>query len=126
MTGKIKAITDPKLSLEILSPDEIHRLHTATLDIIENAGVRFPSKSALDIWVTHGAQVDRNTSVVKVPGHIIEEQRNWLLQNTTWQRENRIRICHWMVIMYSSGPTGAGWKYWILTPGYGACPAGRT
>jgi trimethylamine--corrinoid protein Co-methyltransferase len=73
MAGKIKSITNPKLSLEILTQDEINRLHTATLDIIETTGVRFPSKRALDIWEANGAQVDRNTSIVKIPGHIIED-----------------------------------------------------
>jgi trimethylamine--corrinoid protein Co-methyltransferase len=73
MTGKIKSITNPKLRLEILSREEIQRIHTASLDIIENAGVRFPSKRALDIWEAHGARVDRSTYIVKVPGHIIEE-----------------------------------------------------
>ena len=73
MTGKIKSITNPKLSLDILTPEEIQRLHTATLDIIETTGIRFPSKRALDIWEAHGAQVDRNTSIVKVPGQIIED-----------------------------------------------------
>ncbi len=72
MSGKIKSITNPKLSLEILTPEEVRRLHTATLDVIENVGVRFPSQRALAIWEAHGATVDRNTSVVKVPGHIIE------------------------------------------------------
>jgi trimethylamine---corrinoid protein Co-methyltransferase len=73
MTGHIKSITNPKLSLDILTPDEILRLHTATLDIIETTGIRFPSKRALDIWEANGAQVDRKTSVVKVPGQIIED-----------------------------------------------------
>lgn len=73
MSGKIKSITNPKLSLEILSPEEIQRLHTATLDIIETTGVRFPSKRALDLWEAHGGIVDRNTSIVKVSGHIIDE-----------------------------------------------------
>jgi trimethylamine--corrinoid protein Co-methyltransferase len=73
MTGKIKSITDPKLSLDILSPEEIQRIHTASLDVINTTGIRFPSARALDIWEAHGAQVDRNTSIVKVPGHIIEE-----------------------------------------------------
>lgn len=73
MNGKIKSITNPKLSLNILSQEEIHRLHTASLDVIETAGIRFPSKRALDIWEAHGAKVDRNTSIVKVPGHVIEE-----------------------------------------------------
>jgi trimethylamine--corrinoid protein Co-methyltransferase len=73
MLGNIKSITNPKLSLEILTDEEIGRLHTATLDIIETVGVRFPSKRALDIWEAHGAQVDRNTSIVKVPGQIIQD-----------------------------------------------------
>ncbi len=73
MIGKIKAISNPKLSLDILTREEILRLHTASLDIIESTGVRFPSKRALDIWEAHGAQVDRATSIVKVPGHIIED-----------------------------------------------------
>ena len=73
MTGKIKSITNPKLSLEILTPQEVLRLHTTTLDIIEKTGVRFPSKRALDIWEANGAQVDRNTSIVKVKGRIVEE-----------------------------------------------------
>src|SRR4030066_946072 len=73
MTGKIKSITNPKPSQEILTDEEVLRLHTASLDIIESAGIRFPSKRALDIWEAHGAQVDRNASIVKVPGHIIED-----------------------------------------------------
>jgi trimethylamine---corrinoid protein Co-methyltransferase len=73
MSRKIKSITNPKLSLDILSTQEIQRLHTATIDIIETIGVRFPSKRALDLWESHGANVDRNTQIVKVPGHIIEE-----------------------------------------------------
>jgi trimethylamine--corrinoid protein Co-methyltransferase len=73
MSGKIKSITNPKLSLDILTPEEIRRIHTASLDVIETTGIRFPSKRALDIWEEHGAQVDRNSSIVKVPGKIIEE-----------------------------------------------------
>ena len=73
MAGKIKSITNPKLNLDILSPEEVERLHTASLDIIESAGIRFPSKRALDIWEANGARVDRNTSIVKVPGQIIED-----------------------------------------------------
>jgi trimethylamine:corrinoid methyltransferase-like protein len=73
MAGKIKSITNPKLGLDILSPEEIRRIHTASLDVIEATGIRFPSKRAQDIWEAHGAKVDRKSSIVKVPGHIIEE-----------------------------------------------------
>lgn len=73
MAGKIKSITNPRLSLNILTPDDVQRIHEATLDVIENVGIRFPSQKALDIWEEHGATVDRNNNVVKAPGHLIEE-----------------------------------------------------
>ena len=73
MAGKIKSITNPRLSLHILSPEDVQRIHTATLDVIETVGVRFPSKRALDVWEAHGATIDRDTMIVKVPGHVIED-----------------------------------------------------
>ena len=72
MAGKIKSITDPALSLDVLSPEDVQKIHTATLDIIENVGVRFPSEKALEIWEAHGATVDHETSIVKVPAGVIE------------------------------------------------------
>jgi trimethylamine--corrinoid protein Co-methyltransferase len=72
MAGKIKSISDPRLHLDILSSQDVERIHTATLDVIENTGVRFPSTKALDIWEAHGALVDRDTMIVKAPGHLIE------------------------------------------------------
>ncbi len=72
MARNIKSITNPRLRLEVLTPEEVRRIHTATLDIIENVGVRFPSDRALEIWEAHGAEVDRTTSIVKAPGAIIE------------------------------------------------------
>ncbi|MEJ2266276.1 MAG: trimethylamine methyltransferase family protein [Anaerolineales bacterium] len=73
MAKKIKSITNPAFKLDILSPEDIQRIHTATLDIIENTGVRFPSPRALDIWEDHGATVDRDTAIVRPPGTLIEE-----------------------------------------------------
>lgn len=71
MPQKIKSITDPRLSLNILTPDNVQRIHQATLDILETVGVKFPFTKALDIWESHGAQVNRNTSVVKIPEDLI-------------------------------------------------------
>ncbi len=73
MAGKIKSISSPRLSLKILSEEDVKRIHTATLDVIEKVGVRFPSKRALDIWEEHGAQVDRSTMIVKAPGSLVED-----------------------------------------------------
>ena len=76
MAREIKSITNPRLDLNILSRQDVQRIHTATLDIIENVGIRFPSERALDIWEAHGASVDRDTMIVKVPGQVIEDALN--------------------------------------------------
>jgi trimethylamine---corrinoid protein Co-methyltransferase len=73
MPGKIKSVTNPRLKLQVLSAEDVHKIHDATLNVIENVGVRFPSQAALDIWEAHGAQVDRNTMIVKAKVHLIEE-----------------------------------------------------
>jgi len=68
----IKGIAHPKIRLDILTPDEVRRIHTATLDVIATVGVKMPSPKALDILATHGATVDRATSIAKIPGHRVE------------------------------------------------------
>jgi trimethylamine--corrinoid protein Co-methyltransferase len=73
MAKNIKSITNPKISLNILSTDEVKQIHDATLNVIENVGVRFPSKRALQIWADHGAFVDPAKMIVKVKPQIIEE-----------------------------------------------------
>ncbi len=72
MSKAIKSITNPKLRLEILTPAEVRRIHNATLNIIENVGVRFPSRRALEIWAAHGATVDQDKMIVRAKPHLIE------------------------------------------------------
>ena len=72
MSKTIKSITNPKLKLEILTPQEVKRIHDATLHIIENVGIRFPSKRALEIWDANGATVDHEKMIVRAKPHLIE------------------------------------------------------
>ncbi len=72
MSQTIKSISNPRIHLEVLDPDQVQRLHFATLEIIETTGVRFPSVKALDIWESNGAIVDRETMIVRAPGSLIE------------------------------------------------------
>ena len=72
MTSRLAPIADPKVALGVLAPDDVRRLHAATLEVIETVGVRFPSTRALDIWAAHGATVDRETFIVRAPGELIE------------------------------------------------------
>jgi trimethylamine--corrinoid protein Co-methyltransferase len=73
MIKKIKSITNPRLSLNILSSGDIRKIHSATLEILETVGVKFPSTKALDIFEAKGAKVDRARSVVKIPGQLVEK-----------------------------------------------------
>lgn len=73
MTKSIKSITNPKLRLDILTPQEVKKIHDATLWIIEKVGVRFPSKRALNIWMEHGAEVDTDKMVVHAKPELIEK-----------------------------------------------------
>jgi trimethylamine--corrinoid protein Co-methyltransferase len=69
----IQSISNPKISLNILSDEDVRKLHTATLDVLETTGVRFPSAVALEILAAHGAKVDAGTQVARIPGAVIEE-----------------------------------------------------
>jgi trimethylamine--corrinoid protein Co-methyltransferase len=72
MPNKIKSISDPKLRLEILTPEDVRRVHEATLWIIQNVGVKFPSERALSIWEEAGAAVDRDRMIVKAAPALID------------------------------------------------------
>jgi len=72
MARAIKSITNPNLHLQILTPEDVKKIHDATLWIVEKTGVRFPSKRALDIWEAHGARVDHEKMIVRAEAGLIE------------------------------------------------------
>jgi trimethylamine---corrinoid protein Co-methyltransferase len=69
----IKTISNPKLKLEILTTEDAKKIHDATLHIIEKVGVRFPSKRALEIWESNGAEVNHEKKIVRIKPDIIED-----------------------------------------------------
>jgi trimethylamine--corrinoid protein Co-methyltransferase len=60
-----------RLHLEVLSPAELAEIKSATLDILQNIGVRFPSRRALQIFNDRGAQVDEDSAVVKLSPDLV-------------------------------------------------------
>jgi len=62
-----------RVKLELLSPDDVRQIHEATLDVIENVGVKFHSQKALDILEANGATVDRETTVALIPTDLVEK-----------------------------------------------------
>jgi len=57
--------------LQFLSQEQLDQLRLATLEILENTGVRFPSEKALAILADHGAQVDHKNQIVKFPRDLV-------------------------------------------------------
>ncbi len=62
-----------RVKLELLSPEDVRRIHETTLDVIETVGVKYHSQQALDILEANGATVDRETTVAKVPASVVEK-----------------------------------------------------
>jgi trimethylamine--corrinoid protein Co-methyltransferase len=68
-----KCYVGKRVKLELLSPDDVKQIHEATLDVIENVGVKFHSHKALDILEANGATVDRESTVAKIPAAVVEQ-----------------------------------------------------
>ncbi len=69
---KIRSI-QPKLRMDVLSKEDIEKIHRASLEIMQDVGVRFPSVKALNILEQAGAQVDRDRMVAKIPSKLVME-----------------------------------------------------
>jgi trimethylamine--corrinoid protein Co-methyltransferase len=61
----------PAYRLRILSDEQLERFRSATLEILEEVGVHCPSQRALAIYAEHGAQVDLESQIVKLPPDLV-------------------------------------------------------
>jgi trimethylamine--corrinoid protein Co-methyltransferase len=61
----------PRVHLEVLNADELASIQSATLHVLENTGVRFPSQRALGIFADHGARVDMDNQIVRLPPDLV-------------------------------------------------------
>ena len=63
----------PKLKLNVLDSDELESIQSATLDLLETVGVRFPSEEALRIFAEHGARVDEESQIVRIHSDLVKK-----------------------------------------------------
>ena len=61
----------PSYRVNILSDEQLERLKSATLDILAQVGIHCPSAKALDTYAEHGAQVDRDSHLVRLPPDVV-------------------------------------------------------
>lgn len=57
--------------LQYLSDEQLDQLQEATLNILENIGVKFPSERALNVLDGFGAKVDQASQIVKIPRELV-------------------------------------------------------
>jgi trimethylamine--corrinoid protein Co-methyltransferase len=62
----------PHRRLTVLTDTEVARIHETSLDILADVGVMFHSQRALDVLAEHGADVDRETTVARIPASAVE------------------------------------------------------
>ncbi|MCF8068702.1 MAG: trimethylamine methyltransferase family protein [Desulfobacterales bacterium] len=63
----------PEMRTRILNDQKIEDIHQATLKLLENTGIRFPSEIALKTFADAGADVDFEKQVVKIPRDLLME-----------------------------------------------------
>lgn len=57
--------------LPCLTGEQLEQLQEATLTILEEVGVRFPSEKTLALLAEHGAQVDREAQIARIPRDVV-------------------------------------------------------
>jgi len=71
-TPNIVPFTSPS-KISLLSPNQLDRLKGGTLRILDEVGVHFPSRRALEIFADHGARVDKKRETVRIPPDLVEK-----------------------------------------------------
>lgn len=59
----------------LLTQEEVEQIHAASLEILERVGLLVRNETARSIFARHGAHVDAETQIVKIPRKVVEEFR---------------------------------------------------
>ncbi|MCW4031945.1 MAG: trimethylamine methyltransferase family protein [Candidatus Bathyarchaeota archaeon] len=67
-------IESPKIGIfEYFTKEEIEKIHSATLEVLEKVGVKIEEENALKLLDSVGADVDFTKKIAKIPPHIVKE-----------------------------------------------------
>jgi len=59
--------------LNMFTNDELAELHRATLDVLQDAGLRVLNDEAQEIFYSHGCEVNKKANIVKIPPYLVNE-----------------------------------------------------
>jgi trimethylamine--corrinoid protein Co-methyltransferase len=69
----------------LLTPEQVQRVHDASLEILANVGLLVRSGKARALFAKHGCKVDAETSIVKFPPALVEQYRKLLPPTFTFR-----------------------------------------
>ena len=72
----------------ILNEDQLTQLNNASMEILENIGLRFMDDEALSIWEKAGATVDHKTQQVKIDRGLLHEAISAAPSTFNWRARN--------------------------------------
>ena len=70
---------------ELLTQEQIERVHQASLEILENVGLLVRNEKARKIFTVHGCMVDSETEIVKFPRNVVEDFRSMMPSKFTFR-----------------------------------------
>ncbi|HDD56292.1 MAG TPA: hypothetical protein ENG59_08630 [Chloroflexi bacterium] len=82
MMAEIKPIEN-NLKFSILTKAQVAEIRAATLTILEEVGILFPSPKALKVFSDHGAHIDPDTQIVRIPADLVLEAMSYAPRSYT-------------------------------------------
>ncbi len=83
-----RLLKSPIKPLDWLPEEKIEAIHNASMDILENVGMAFMDKQALDLWEQAGADVNHKTELVKIDRELLLELVAKTPSSFTWHARN--------------------------------------
>ncbi|MEJ2207479.1 MAG: trimethylamine methyltransferase family protein [Anaerolineae bacterium] len=62
-----------RFRLEVLDSEQVRAIQSATLQVLDQVGVHFPSSRARRIFAEHGARVDHASGIVRIPPDLVRQ-----------------------------------------------------
>ncbi len=81
-------IRNPMAPLERLAPEQIEKIHEASMQILENIGIVFMDGEALSLWEKAGAEVDHQSQNVRIDRGLLLQLVGRAPSSFTWRARN--------------------------------------
>ncbi len=86
-----RPLRNPRPPLEILTPEQVERIHQASLRILEEIGVVMMDGEALSLWAAAGARVDHAAQTVRLERGLVLDLAAKAPSTFTWRARNPLK-----------------------------------